>query len=391
MREITTTQFDAIREVMAANEHATKQVPITAIKLNERSFKSHQIEVGGITVKVSQGFFIKLAGLLKMNASLTREFIKNEDGKVAAAFMNALNEYRRGVGAKDVLLIANTETKEVIDICDPKRYKRLTNDSLFDMTSKIMNEHPSLIIETIDHSPNGGSVSINLLNNEEIGFPGAGKDEFFKFGFSIIQSSKDTIIETYNTRLVCSNGLRVSLGSGSIGSNRDLHFEEKFRLSGTGAEDIRTFLNNVDSMKKAGFVPAAFAGSLSSAVNTKASLFEVESAMSMAQRKVREDDPQFKKNFIDTIERNYFDGHKETMQRIMQKGVDPYRLNDKQKSMIKTNQSIWDVVNSMTYLGSNNSGIELADKWELKTHAGSLFAKGVNEGYDLQFAQYAQL
>jgi hypothetical protein len=391
MREITTTQFDAIREVMAANEHATKQVPITAIKLNERSFKSHQIEVGGIAVKVSQGFFIKLAGLLKMNASLTREFIKNEDGKVAAAFMNALNEYRRGVGAKDVLLIANTETKEVIDICDPKRYKRLTNDSLFDMTSKIMNEHPSLIIETIDHSPTGGSVSINLLNNEEIGFPGAGKDEFFKFGFSIIQSSKDTIVETYNTRLVCSNGLRVSLGSGSIGSNRDLHFEEKFRLSGTGAEDIRTFLNKVDQMKKQAFVPAAFSSSLASAVNTKASLSEVEAAMIMAQRKVREDDPQFKKNFIDTLERNYFDGHKETMQRIMQKGVDPYKLNDKQKSLIKTNQSIWDVVNSMTYLGSNNSGIELADKWELKTHAGSLFAKGVNEGYDLQFAQYAQL
>ena len=391
MREITSTQFDAIREVMVANEHATKQVPITAIKLNERSFKSHQIEVGGITVKVSQGFFLKLAGLLKMNASLTREFIKNEDGKVAAAFMNALNEYRRGVGAKDVLLIANTETKEVIDICDPKRYRRLTNDSLFDIAGKIMNEHPSLMIETIDHSPSGGSVSINLLNNEEVGFPGAGKDEFFKFGFSIIQSSKDTIIETYNTRLVCSNGLRVSLGAGNIGSNRDLHFEEKFRLSGTGAEDIRTFLNKVGDMKKQNFVPGAFASSLASAVNTKASLAEVEAAMIMAQRKVREDDPQFKKNFIDTLERNYFDGHKETMQRIMQKGVDPYKLNDKQKSMIKTGQSIWDVVNSMTYLGSNNSGIELADKWELKTHAGSLFAKGVNEGYDLQFAQYAQL
>lgn len=391
MREITSTQFDAIREVMVANEHATKQVPITAIKLNDRSFKTHQIEVGGITVKVSQGFFLKLAGLLKMNASLTREFIKNEDGKVAAAFMNALNEYRRGVGAKDVLLIANTETKEVIDICDPKRYRRLTNDSLFDIAGKIMNEHPSLIIETIDHSPSGGSVSINLLNNEEVGFPGAGKDEFFKFGFSIIQSSKDTIIETYNTRLVCSNGLRVSLGAGNIGSNRDLHFEEKFRLSGTGAEDIRTFLNKVGDMKKQNFVPGAFASSLASAVNTKASLAEVEAAMIMAQRKVREDDPQFKKNFIDSLERNYFDGHKETMQRIMQKGVDPYKLNDKQKSMIKTGQSIWDVVNSMTYLGSNNSGIELADKWELKTHAGSLFAKGVNEGYDLQFAQYAQL
>jgi hypothetical protein len=299
MREVTNSQFDAIREVMVANEHATKQIPISAVKLTDRSFSRNEIEVGGITVKVGNGFFLRLAGMLKMNASLTREFIKNDSGKVAAAFMNALNEYRRGVGSKDVLLIANTQTKEVIDICDPKRYRRLTNDSLFDMAGKIMNEHPSLIIETVDHSPNGGTTSINFLNQDEVGFPGAGKDEFFKFGFSIIQSSKDTIVETYNTRLVCSNGLRVSFGSGSIGSNRDLHFEEKFRLSGTGADDIRTFLNKVDTMKKAGFVPAAFAGSLSTAVGTRASLLEVENAMMMAQRKVREDDPQFKKNFID--------------------------------------------------------------------------------------------
>jgi hypothetical protein len=391
MREVTNSQFDAIREVMVANEHATKQIPISAVKLTDRSFSRNEIEVGGITVKVGNGFFLRLAGMLKMNASLTREFIKNDSGKVAAAFMNALNEYRRGVGSKDVLLIANTQTKEVIDICDPKRYRRLTNDSLFDMAGKIMNEHPSLIIETVDHSPNGGTTSINFLNQDEVGFPGAGKDEFFKFGFSIIQSSKDTIVETYNTRLVCSNGLRVSFGSGSIGSNRDLHFEEKFRLTGTGADDIRTFLNKVDTMKKAGFVPAAFGSSLATAVGTRASLLEIENAMMLAQRKVREDDPQFKKNFIDTIERNYFEGHRETMQRIMQKGQDPYKLNEKQKSFIKTGQSIWDVVNSLTYLGSNNSGIELGDKWELKAHAGDLFAKGVNSGYDLQFAQYAQL
>ena len=144
-------------------------------------------------------------------------------------------------------------------------------------------------------------------------------------------------------------------------------------------------------MKKAGFVPGGFQHSLSSAVNTKASLAEVENAMMLAQRKVREDDPQFKKNFIDSIERNYFDGHRDTMARIVQKGQDPYKLNEKQKGFIKTGMSVWDVVNSLTYLGSNNSGIELLDKYELKTHAGSLFAKGSTGGYDLQFAQYAQL
>jgi hypothetical protein len=391
MREVTDSQLSAIRNTMTANEHATKQVPISAIKLTDSSFAKNEIEIGGTRVKVSSGFFLRMASMLKMNASLTREFIKNDNSRVAAALMNALNEYRRGQGGQDVIIIANAQTREVIDICDPKRYRRLTNESLFDMTEKIMNEHPSLVIETIDSSPNGGTASINFLNSEEVGFPGAGKDEFFKFGFSITQTSKDTIVETYNTRLVCSNGLRVSFGSGAIGGNRDLHFEEKFKLGGTGAEDIRAFLNQVDAMKKAGFVPGGFQHSLASAVNTKASLAEVENAMMLAQRKVREDDPQFKKNFIDAIERNYFDGHRDTMARIVQKGQDPYKLNEKQKGFIKTGMSVWDVVNSLTYLGSNNSGIELLDKYELKTHAGSLFAKGSTNGYDLQFAQYAQL
>ena len=391
MREVSNSQFDLIRETLTANEHATKQVPISAIKLTDRSFALNQIEIGGQPVKVSNGFFLRMASMLKMNASLTREFIKNDNSKVAAAMMNALNEYRRAQGGKDVLVIANPQTREVIDICDPRRYKRLTNESLFDMAGKIMNEHPSLIIETVDHSPSGGTATINFLNSEEVGFPGAGKDEFFKFGFSIIQTSKDTIVETYNTRLVCSNGMRVSFGSGAIGGNRDLHFEEKFRLGGTEAEDIRTFLNRVDTMKKAGFIPGGFNTAIQSAISTKASLAEVENAMMLAQRKVREDDPQYKKGFIDSIERNYFGGHADTMARIMQKGMDPYKLNDKQKGFIKTNQSVWDVVNSLTYLGSNNSGIELENKYELKAEAGDLFAKGTSAGFDLQFAQYAQL
>ena len=166
MREVSNSQLGAIRETMTANEHATKQVPISAIKLTDSSFAKNEIEIGGTRVKVSSGFFLRMASMLKMNASLTREFIKNDNSRVAAALMNALNEYRRGQGGQDVIIIANAQTREVIDICDPKRYRRLTNESLFDMTEKIMNEHPSLIIETIDSSPSGGTASINFLNSE---------------------------------------------------------------------------------------------------------------------------------------------------------------------------------------------------------------------------------
>lgn len=391
MREINQDQFSAIRSAMIENEFVTKEVPTSAIKLTDRSFFKGEIEIGGQPVKVGRNFFIRLAGMMKMNASLTREFIKNEDGKLAAALMNALSDYRQSHGGGNLLLIANPSTREIVDVCDPKRYRRLTTESLFDVTERILNDQPSLKIETIDANPLNGSISVNLLNTNEIGFPGAGKDEFFKFGFSITQTTRDTMIETYNQRLVCSNGLRVSLGSGAIGGNRELNFEEKFRLGGTSADEVKHFLNRIDAMKKADFVPAGFQHALGTAVGTKASLAEVENALLVAQRRVREEDPQFKKNFIDAIQRNYFEGYSDTMARIVKKGQDPMKLNDKQKGFIRTNMSVWDVVNSLTFLGSNPSGIELDNKHELKAVAGDLFAKGVNAGYDLQFAQYAQL
>jgi len=391
MREITSAQFDQVREVMTQHEAVTKQVAISSIRVYDHSFKSRTIEVDGVEVKVSAQFFTRFAGLLKLNASLTREFIKNEDGKVAAAFINALSEYRREVKAKDILLIGNRQTQEIIDICEPKRWNRLSHNSLFDLTQKVINENPSLIIETIDHSPADGTIAINLLNSKEIGFPGAGPDEFFKFGFSIQQTRKATEIETYNTRLVCSNGMRTSLGKGAIGGNSNLHFEERFKLNGTGGEDIKIFLNKISEMQRADFVPGSFASALTSAVQTKASLAEVESAMRLAQVKVDEVDQKYRKDFIDTIERNWFHGYGETRARVIQKGHDLATISDRQKQFIKTGQSVWDVVNSLTFLGSNNSGIELLDKWQLKAAAGRLFAKSTGDGFDMSFNHWANL
>lgn len=390
-REVSNEQFDRMREMLAAAECATKEVPLSSIQIEDRSIQKGYIVIGGNQVPVANGFFQKMASLLKINRSLTSEMIKNEDGKIASALINGLKDYRSANGGSDVMLIANPNTREVIDICDPKRFRRMTNDSVFDVTSRIMNENPNLSIETIDFNPNTGKAVINLLNAEEVGFPGAGKDEFFKFGFSIIQGSKDTLVEMYNQRLVCTNGLRVSLGNGAIGGNRNINFEEQFRLGGTSAEDVRIFLNRIEAMKKAGFVPAGFQGALTSAVNTKASLIEVENAMIGAQRLIREDDPDLKKTFIDAVARQYFHGHAETMARVVRKGQDPMKLNDKQKSFIKTGMSIWDVVNSLTFLGSNNTGFPLDQKHQLKESAGQLFGKGTKDGYDLQFAQYATL
>lgn len=379
-----------IRDQLSKAEHATKEVPLSAISVDEGSLRKGQILIGGNPVAVSTSFFTRLAAMLKLSAGLTHELLKNNDDKLAMHLINGLKDYRSAKKGGNILLIANPNTREVIDICEPSKYRKLSNESVFDLTSRILNDHSNMIIESVDLD-HRGRASINLLNQDEIGFANAGPDEFFKFGFSIVQTSRDTYVEMYNQRLVCTNGLRASLGQGAIGGNNAINFQETFKLQGKSADDVKIFLNQIDAMKKANFVPSAFESTLMNSVNTKASLAEVQNALIQSQRMVREEDPNMKKAYLDTLDRKWFPGHAEAMARVVRKGVDPMKLTDKQKSFIKTNMSVWDVVNSMTFLGSNNTGIPLEGKENLKATAGTLFGKGTKVGYDLQFADFAAL
>lgn len=390
-KEVTTDQFNEVRSRLAETEAATKRVPISAIELDIDSIKHNRIRINGKPVKVGNRFYSKLGSMLNISKSLTRSMIEKGDHGIAAALINGLKDYNsKSKRESDVILVADVKTKAVIDICSPSRYRRVTNDTVLDVTDRILNDNPNLSIETVDFNGSGG-CSINFLNNDEIGFAQAGKDEFFKFGFSLIQTSRDTLVETYNQRLICSNGLRASLGEGAIGSNNNIQFEDKFRLGGTDTEDIRIFLNKIDDMKKRGFVSPGFNQAITRACSTKASLSEVERAFKCSTSKINEIDPELKKQYQSSIARQWFHGYGDTLARITRKGSDPYSLNDKQKQFIKTGMSVWDVVNSLTFLGSNNSGIDLDNKHELKYTAGDLFGKGTKDGYDLEFAQYASL
>jgi hypothetical protein len=392
MRQVSEDQFKKVRETLSRADSAVKRVPISAISVDDRCLQKDQILVNGEPVKIGRNFLSKLGSMLKLNRSLTRDMINRGDHRLAATLINGLKDYEsKNRKERDVMLIANLESREVVDICPPNRYRRATNDTVLDMTERILNDNPNLIIETVDYNANTGGTSINLLNQDEIGFAKAGKDEFFKFGFSIVQTTKDTLAESYNQRLICSNGLRTSLGSGAIGGNSQIQFEDRFRLGGTSSEDIKIFLNKVEDMRKRGFVNPQFENQINRAVGTKASMSEVEKAWKLANSRVNELDPELKKQYQASLARQWFSGYGDALARVNRKGVDGMGLQDRQKQFIKTNMSIWDVVNSLTFLGSNNSGIDLNNQHELKYAAGDLFSKGVKEGYDLEFAQFASL
>jgi len=392
----TDDKLKHLKDQLERKEAMTMHTKLSAIEIGENSLAKGVIGISGKEIKVDSKFFLSLATMLKMNQSLSKEMIKNEDGKLAGKMMMALKSYRsateKGSG-NEILLIGNPDTKRIVDVMKPERYRRLTNSSIYNVTERILNTNSQLDIETVELDRTG-NLSINMLNANTVGFPAMGKDEFFKFGFSIIQTSKDTLAETYNQRLVCTNGMRSSLGSGAIGgsSNSALSFTEKIKLNGHGVEDIAIFLKQIEAMNKAKFVPAAFENTLHAAINTKASLIEVQQALNLAHDKVeKNEDPALVSAYLAKINRDYFPGYDDTIQRIVKAGQDPMKLNDRHRSFIKTGQSVWDVVNSLTYLGSNPTGIVFKNEHELKVKAGHLFGKGTTDGYDLQFAKYAAM
>ena len=185
--------------------------------------------------------------------------------------------------------------------------------------------------------------------------------------------------------------MRASLGTGSIGGNSKIAFSETFHLSSGSASDVQAFLQNIEKARAQGFVPPAFNAVLTSAAQTPASLLEVEHAMRLSQNLVDEENPDVKKLYKDAVRSKYFDGYSEAMSRATRKGYDPSSFSDKQKAMIRSGQSVWDVVNSLTYLGSNNSGIPLQNKHDLKFEAGKLFGKGTQDGFDCQNSGLASL
>jgi hypothetical protein len=385
-------KFDEIRKQISGNEFVTREINISQLRITENSFKDRTVLVKETPIPVDSSFFMRLASFLKLGKNLTNEFLKNDDHKVAMVLMNQLKDYHRARGIKgQVLLIANPATRTLVDICEPDKYRRLTSDTIFDITSRILNDNPNLSVETIDWSPSEGRSSINILNREEVGFASAGKDEFFKFGFSLIQTNKDTLVQMYNQRLICSNGLVASLGSGAIGSSRELKFNESFKLEGSDPNSVKEFLMQLEDAKRSGFVPSAFKETLDKATNTKASLFEVEQGFVLTQKMLDESNGDMRLNYLKSLSKNYFTGYDMTLARLARKGHNPDFITQKQKSFIKTPMSVWDLVNSMTYLGSNNSGIPLSEQHRLKDEAGKIFAKGSKGGYDLEFAQFAQL
>lgn len=390
---IETTEFQNIKKDLIKNDIITKRITLDNIDITEDNIKTETVTISGNTVPVKASFYRKLAMIINVNSSLVGQFIKNDDMKIYTLLIGAIKKYKsikRDADKTEFTLIADPSSRRIIDIVKSKG-GRMSMSSICDVTERILDDNPYMQLESVDNG--NGNVNFNFLNQKEVYFPKAGADEAFKFGFSINTTPSSTGIKLYNHRLVCTNGMAVNLGSGEL-SNQN-QFSEKFAIRSLDSESLEKFFSKLKRVQETGFQPAGFNEQLTAAMETKASLAEVNSALASCYDAV---DPKgMNTNDLNycysNIAKKYFPAYGLTLSRIGKKGFDANLLNDKQKSYIKTGMSVWDVINSLTFMGSNDTEFNLYDnqKSGLKSIGGQLFAKSQKGGYDLQYASLQSL
>jgi hypothetical protein len=379
---LSSDDFSNIRQELSGQDPLIKRVKLSDIELDDQSIEHGCIHISGHRVPVSRSFFSRLGQIVSLNVGLMNRMTKNEDKLVQIKLLEAVKTYSEARDkTKEFLLIGDQEQHMITNIVNADRYNRLTNDTLFDTADMLLNEVPDLEIESVDRTGNG-NMSINLIHANQTGFDGLGPDEIFRFGVSLVNGPQGSRIDDYVLRLSCSNGMmsRTPTGDGPT-----------FGGGGggqTGPEQFRDIINQAHIWSTTGFIPVSFQDKLTRATKTMASYGEMERMFSLVEHQIEEEDTDRKLWIAKAAKVQLFPSLEEADARILAKGFNPRDLNDEQKKFIKTNRSVWDLINDMTWIGSHNTLYNLSNPKKFKVEGGSLFVK---KAWDLEHAALASV
>jgi hypothetical protein len=113
----------------------------------------------------------------------------------------------------------------------------------------------------------------------------------------------------------------------------------------------------------------------------------MERALYSVTGAIQETDMDLKFQLARTAEAQFFPEFDATTKRIYRKGFNPLQLTDAQKAFIKTDATVWDVVNELTWIGSHDTAFGLKNHQGFKVAGGNLFAKS----WDLEHAGLATI
>ena len=315
--------------------------------------KDNLLRVGDTNIPMSSDAFKGICKSVGLPVGFDKTFAAAFGDKARQSLINRLKGAVQAKGNSTVSLVVNPHDKRIISVQkDPRDL--VSNQTFVDTTRRLVDKYN---LDVSDYSINSdGGVVINAISFKNgWGLEGL-KDEDFHGGITFSNSpAKGFQVSPFLHRLVCANGM--------IGTA----FEETMSLGQMDGFTMEKFWNQLNQLADRGFKPVSFEKRVREAMNTRASLAELENAHDTL-RSVSDAQHKELENWIPYYTtRARFHGH----------GVDTAMLTTNQKKGAKTGTTVWDMINGITHFATHDNGFKMQDfdRRRLQVEASRLLVK----------------
>lgn len=352
MSNISTLSTQAVNEKRAMTTNAQalrKSIPVRDIDIISESIISYQDRYVEMTPKA----FTQLMRLIGMSKQFANQFEALFSPEAKAKFINTMKN-AMAANLNEITVVMSPLQKKIVGF-SKRAEEMISNERFLEIAEGIIGDHD---LDVTNWSVNGdsGEVSINAFNKAakfELGFG----DEVFTAGLTMKNSPFGGIqVMPYVNRLWCANGCTT------------MEEADKYTLHNLNRESMEPFFQHLSNLRKNGFMPTNFKQNVNDAMNTPASLNEMERAHRMIAPIVgaRAD------NWIP------LEAQQQAYRGI---GVNTNELSLEQKKRSATDQSMWSIINGVTHVATHANDILLdttiddSTASNLMVNAGSLLSK----------------
>jgi hypothetical protein len=348
---ISQAQYANFKETSLRNQPLRKTIALTDL----RFITMDLVEFNGLKLGVDRQAIKDLLQIVGFSSTGLKNLTSSvgEDG--AQMFLNSLKN-AIGQNKSMQVTIAVTPDRIISRIQKEGASAIISAETYFDTFERLANTH-NLEITSTDFNKGNGNIYIRAINGKGNQHQVENlSNEVFQTGISLARTANGLQADPYMDRLVCTNGnvLRA--------------FDESFNLRSMDARTWQEFYEHMERIEKMNFVPTAFNQKVIEAINTPASLLELEQGANLLLN-----NSNIQQNELEM----FFKGHKNTYNRMHAANIDTAKINAKQKANLRTGVSVWDVINGVTDFASHNYGFE--KKANSDTHlqmvAGDILAK----------------
>ena len=327
---VSQSQYEVFKKEAIQNQPIRKTIQLADLRFHTMD----TAEYAGIMLGVNRQALKDLFQILGFTQGGYRNLEQSLGEEVSRNFLNTMKNAISS--AKGEVTIAVTPDRVIARIQKKGQSDLISAQTYFDTFERLANDH-SLDIKFMDFNKSNGHIYLSTVAKGGEFQVGNLSDEVFHTGMSLSRTADGIQADPFMERLVCTNGMVTR------------QFEESFKLRSMDPRMWNEFYQHLEKIEKSGFVPTKFSDKVNQAINTPASLSELERGIGIITN-----NSNIKPEEIEMFIR----GTKRSYNRIHSAGIDTLKLNNEQKKNLRTGVSVWDVINGITDFASHNYGYE---------------------------------